>query len=877
MNMKSPSEPLLTGGMAIVLAVLIIVSGIFAALALNAPGDDEKDDEGSWEPIPHDPYIQPLFSGILAYRFAEEQLAFGHRVPGTEDHSRARDFIRDTMEEFGYAVEYQTFSYDNTPGTNIIARSSFAEDYYPTTDSGSDSSDRKTLVVGAHYDTRPWTGVNNLTDDPIMGANDGASGVAVLLELARVLSVHPVNLDLEFVFFDLEDSGLHSHEYAQGSKVYAESLSSQEKDSILGAIVVDMIGDRDLDIFLEKQSDEELRDAIWKEAEKLDYDEFHHSEKYTMFDDHVRLINQGIPSVLLIDFDYPYWHTQEDTMDKISGDSLEKVGRVLERYIYSTSDYNRKLADEMPLVIGPGEVLTLSEGVHHINGDVTIRGTLILDDTTLIINAEEGSEHTVDLQDGGRLEIMNSILTAPQPSLIFQSHGSLVISDSTIENLWGNNEIYPYEGGIQLYGPDFRIEDSTVQYSGTRGIFIKDIELDGEPVITGTVFHENGEVGLFLEDSTVSISDCLFKGNGRGAIDVDGGGITVKDSDIGYSIPEGTCSSGSCGGLDPSFGIRISFSDEPSIISNNIFHKGDKGFIGFFTDDAGGQITLDGNTFQDRSTAVELTYSSVTVINSSFNATFYGVYSVSSAPEVRDNTFLNSHYGVYSMYSMSEVRENEFQHSMVGIFSMKSSGNISGNRISNSTATGIYLSDSREIVTSNDIINASIGITMTQDEGTELRDNVIFGIDYGIFIGTQSNTGNTSITQNVIYGSEWGIGVVGNDTNSIKEDNQYELDNVTNSIGTLKHMSIINFIFTNHTDDINITITQDNETIHSEDVIMQSGRRAVGLYDMSIDNNGTIWTNPLFELKAVSGDQMVQRSINTAVDSEVIIEFPIDQ
>ena len=116
----------------------------------------------------------------------------------------------------------------------------------------------------------------------------------------------------------------------------------EQKENIIGAVVVDMIGDRDLDIHFERNSDPLLNQEIWREADKLDYPEFHHSEKFNMFDDHIRLINEGIPTALLIDFEYgsapglhDYWHTQNDTLDKISGDSLEKVGRVLERFIYT--------------------------------------------------------------------------------------------------------------------------------------------------------------------------------------------------------------------------------------------------------------------------------------------------------------------------------------------------------------------------------------------------------------------------------------------------------------------------------------------------------------------------------------------------------------
>ena len=449
--MSTEPEPFFTSGIVFLLAILIIVSGLLSALILNPPGDDTDNDD--WEPTPHQPYIEPLFSGVLAEHFVEKQLDFGYRIPGTLEHDECRDFIRDTMEEFGYTVEYQNFTKNGMKCANIIARSSPQKEYYPE----SEDTTNHTLVLGAHYDTRPYSEKDPEVNAPIMGANDGASGVAVLLELARVLSVHPVNYDIEFVFFDLEDHGDRNMTYCIGSEIYAQSLTGEKKERIKGAIVVDMIGDSDLDIYYENNSDPEMREDIWNEAAKLDHREFHKSEKYNMFDDHKRLIDVGVPSVLLIDFDYPHWHTQNDTMDKVSKESMEKIGQVLERYIYRLSGYDKLLAVATNLHVPAGEELVLSGGVHHVDGDIQVNGTLKLRNTMLIVNGEREHEHSLTISGNGSLEVENSIITAPTRSTIFQvmENGQLDVRNSLIEQLWGDTTQRPYVGGILLYSTQF--------------------------------------------------------------------------------------------------------------------------------------------------------------------------------------------------------------------------------------------------------------------------------------------------------------------------------------------------------------------------------------------------------------------------------------
>jgi Zn-dependent M28 family amino/carboxypeptidase len=188
-------------------------------------------------------------------------------------------------------------------------------------------------ILGAHYDSRT---VADQDEDPaarelpVPGANDGASGVAVLLELARSL---PIDLsgNVWLEFFDAEDQGnLAGWDWILGSRFMASHMEGDLVYHVDGVVVVDMIGDADLTIHKERNSDQALTDAIWDTAAAHGYGEqFQTSVKYQMLDDHLPFLERGIPTALLIDFDYPWWHTTGDTLDKVSAGSLDAVGTTL--------------------------------------------------------------------------------------------------------------------------------------------------------------------------------------------------------------------------------------------------------------------------------------------------------------------------------------------------------------------------------------------------------------------------------------------------------------------------------------------------------------------------------------------------------------------
>jgi glutaminyl-peptide cyclotransferase len=258
------------------------------------------------------------FDGSRAYEDVLAQMEIGPRITGTEGGLAGGELIARELEAAGWRAEFQPFEYMGTPARNVIGKAN--EGAGPI------------IILGAHYDTRRLADMDpEQPTAPVPGANDGASGVAVLLELARTLNLEAVPHEIWLAFFDAEDNGrLDGWDWIIGSQYMADNLTVEPAAMIL----VDMIGDADQQIYLEGNSDPALSAALFTTAANLGYGEyFIPVVKYTMTDDHVPFRNRGIPAVDLIDFDYPYWHTTADTADKVSADSLERVGRTLEAYL----------------------------------------------------------------------------------------------------------------------------------------------------------------------------------------------------------------------------------------------------------------------------------------------------------------------------------------------------------------------------------------------------------------------------------------------------------------------------------------------------------------------------------------------------------------
>ena len=261
------------------------------------------------------------FDGEKAYRDVLAQMAFGPRITGTEGSRKCGDYIAEQLGQAGWSVEFQNFTYRGAQVRNVIGRANLGKG--------------PIIILGAHYDTRRWADRDPVhRRDPVPGANDGASGVAVLLQLARVVNLGKVHHEIWLAFFDAEDNGgIDGWGWIIGSTYMANSLSVQPQAMIL----LDMIGDTDQEIYFDRNSDPALSQKVWTIAAELGYgDHFISQVKYTMIDDHIPFAQRGIPSVDIIDFDYPYWHTAADTADKVSPDSLERVGHTLQVFLETT-------------------------------------------------------------------------------------------------------------------------------------------------------------------------------------------------------------------------------------------------------------------------------------------------------------------------------------------------------------------------------------------------------------------------------------------------------------------------------------------------------------------------------------------------------------
>ena len=274
----------------------------------------------------------PKFNAQRAFQYLEKQVAFGPRVPGSEASADCRNFFYSIFDSLKIPVDSQSFTFfdiysqTNIPMVNVIA-SYVANPTYPT------------VVLMAHYDSRPRTDYPTVKDKPIDGASDGASGVATLLELAHMFTEVAPTLNVDFVFVDGEDWGKSGdiQFYMLGSKEFArKGIRGKYKFGI----VLDLIGDKDLTIYREQYSEnsnKKLNDIIFETAAKLNVNGFIDSVKYAISDDHLSLITAGVPSVDLIDFDYKYWHTEFDTPENCSAESLESVGRVVAEVLYNKS------------------------------------------------------------------------------------------------------------------------------------------------------------------------------------------------------------------------------------------------------------------------------------------------------------------------------------------------------------------------------------------------------------------------------------------------------------------------------------------------------------------------------------------------------------
>ena len=279
----------------------------------------------------------PLFSGENAFKHLIKQCSFGPRNPGSEGHKNTLNYYLKTFNGLADTVFTQSFE-DEMPRTrakvemnNVIAQFNRGSD--------------KQIMISAHWDTRPWADTGSIMkkEMPILGANDGASGVAVIIELAYIFKQNPPPIGVSLVLFDAEDYGVpgDSWTYCKGSQYFARNLPISYPEY---GINIDMIADRQPEFYIERisyQQNASLVLELWELSEELGLKAFKKQAKDSIFDDHVPLYEiAGIPAINIIDFDYPndktnYWHTHNDIVQNCSPNGLYQVGTLLVNHIYN--------------------------------------------------------------------------------------------------------------------------------------------------------------------------------------------------------------------------------------------------------------------------------------------------------------------------------------------------------------------------------------------------------------------------------------------------------------------------------------------------------------------------------------------------------------
>lgn len=261
------------------------------------------------------------FSGEKALTHVQALIDIGPRPPGSDAIVRARAYIEEQLESYGWTVSEQAFA-DQTPRgagkfVNLIARFGNAT--------------KPSFLLCSHYDTKIFDTFL------FVGANDGGSSTGLLLEMARVLALEPkLAGKIELVFFDGEEAveSFSETDGIYGSRHFAQELSQTgSATSFRGGILFDMVGDRSLDITLPPNSPAKITADILASADALQLRNYFTYFDQDITDDHTPLNAVGIPVVDVIDFHYPPWHTAEDTMDKLSAQSLQIVGSVAVYYL----------------------------------------------------------------------------------------------------------------------------------------------------------------------------------------------------------------------------------------------------------------------------------------------------------------------------------------------------------------------------------------------------------------------------------------------------------------------------------------------------------------------------------------------------------------
>jgi hypothetical protein len=276
-----------------------------------------------------------VFDGTRAYEILKKQCDFGPRYPGVKAHEATAGYIKSQIVQFADNNVNQRFSYTTSTGKTLELTNIYAI-FNPNAS--------RFVLLCAHWDTRP-TADEEIDpverSKPILGANDGASGVAVLLELARIFHEKKPQVGVVMAFFDGEDYGPGEQDMFLGAKEFAKTWKTvlRRPINIDYGVLLDMVGDKNLELPREYQSvirAPKIVDKVWAAARKAGHgDVFKDEDGYSISDDHIPINKAGIKCIDVIDFNYAYWHTLDDTPDKCSAKSLQAVGETIEQLIYN--------------------------------------------------------------------------------------------------------------------------------------------------------------------------------------------------------------------------------------------------------------------------------------------------------------------------------------------------------------------------------------------------------------------------------------------------------------------------------------------------------------------------------------------------------------
>jgi glutaminyl-peptide cyclotransferase len=274
------------------------------------------------------------FDGTQAYEYLKQICDLGPRISGSAAMTKQQELLQNHFERLGGKVTMQPFRIRHPVDGSAIEMANMLVEWQP--------EKKQRLLIGVHYDTRPHPDQDQV--DPkglFVGANDGASGVALLMQLGETVKNLSGKYGVDFVFFDGEEFVFADRDpYFLGSTHFADEYVARPPGHTYRAgVVLDMVGDKDLEIYQEGNSldwpaSRSVVNSLWATAKRLGVREFVPRLGPTVNDDHIPLCRKAkIPTCDVIDFDYPYWHTRGDTADKCSALSLAKVGWVIDQWL----------------------------------------------------------------------------------------------------------------------------------------------------------------------------------------------------------------------------------------------------------------------------------------------------------------------------------------------------------------------------------------------------------------------------------------------------------------------------------------------------------------------------------------------------------------